>query len=168
MLQTLLADRFQLKIHRETRELPVYALTVAKGGLKLKPAEGSCTFPGLKGPPPGAAGGPPRDTLIGAWALVPEMLGGRLDRPIIDKTGLTADSYCTLDGDNPVLLVLTSLGPGGAGRGQNPQLQSNIPDDFGSPSIFDVVEEKLGLKLEKQKGSVDILVIDHVERPSEN
>src|SRR5580765_5242991 len=72
MLQTLLADRFQLKIHHETRELPAYALTIAKGGSKLKPCE---------------ADDDPRKGFRDAWERIPEMLGAFTDRPVIDKTG---------------------------------------------------------------------------------
>ncbi len=173
MLQTLLADRFQLKIHRETRELPVYALVVGRNGPKLAPSETPCDFP----PPPGGGagrGGGKKGglgerslTLLDSWALIPELIGGRVDRPVLDKSGLTASTYCTLDGLNPLAVVLRELGPGASGRGGASARPPDAADDPGA-SIFTVIEEKWGLKLEKQKGPVDILVIDHVDRPTEN
>jgi uncharacterized protein (TIGR03435 family) len=178
MLQTLLADRFQLKVHHETRELPVYALVVGKNPPKLKPTKEPCKAPPLPaldggrgggnrggGGRGGPAGGPRALSLLESWVLVPEMLSGPADRPVIDKTGLTEFAYCTLDGYDPLMTVLMQLGPGGP-RGAAPT--PNSGGDPGSVSIFTVVEEKWGLKLEPQKGPVDVLVIDHVERPSEN
>lgn len=172
MLRTLLADRFQLKIHRETRELPVYALVVARNGPKLAPSDKPCGFPappaGSVGRGGGKQGGAERSlTLLDSWALIPELIGGRVDRPVLDKSGLTASTYCTLDGLNPLAVLLRELGPGSGGRGGASARPSETADDPGA-SIFTVIEEKWGLKLEKQKGPVDILVIDHVERPSEN
>ena len=176
MLQTLLAERFQLKIHRETRELPVYALVVAKNGPKLKPSDTPCTFPpppngesGRGGAPKGGARPPRALSLLDSWALMSERLSGRVDRPVIDKSGLTASTYCTLDGFDPFAVLLRELGPGsGGGRGAAPPKGGDTADANPGASIFTVIEEKWGLKLEKQKGSVDILVIDHVERPTEN
>ncbi len=173
MLQTLLADRFQLKVHHETRDLPVYALVVAKNGPKLVPSTEPCILPGAtftRADGTRSTGNLRAPEGFSAWAHVTELLEGRVDRPVIDKTGLEEPVYCMLDGADPMTTVLMALGPGtGAGRGSNPQLRSNIPDsDTTGPSVFDLVEEKWGLKLEKQKGPADILVIDHVERPSEN
>ena len=172
MLQTLLAERFQLKVHHEMRELPVYALVRGKGALKLKPADKPCAYP------PGPDGRtlnlvPPAGRtfdLMQTWDTMAEMLSGRLDRPVVDKTGLDAEVYCTLDGLDPKLVLQMAMGPGGgARRGGDPQNRTTIPEaDSTAPSVSVAVEEKWGLKLEPQKASADVLVIDRVERPSEN
>jgi uncharacterized protein (TIGR03435 family) len=177
MLQTLLADRFQLRLHHETKELPVYALVPAKNGPKLKPTTGPCSPPGAaggggdrdgnKGGGTGTPGGDEAAAFLFSWERLPEMLSGLAGRPVIDKTGFEG-RYCTLDGQEPLVAVMGApqMGPG-AGRGREPRSAS--PDaDSGGASIFTAVEEKLGLKLEPQKGPVDILVIDSVARPSEN
>jgi len=183
MLQTLLADRFQLKIHHESKELPVYALVIGKNGPKLKATTVACGLPeigggggrgGAKGGDGGSKGGGNGRgggalTLLQSWALMPEMLSMFADRPVIDKTGLEAPAYCTLDGLDPLFSVIMLVGPGaGGGRGGD-QARTAIPDaDSAGASIFTAVEEKWGLKLEPQKAPVDVLAIDHVERPSEN
>ena len=185
MLQTLLADRFKLKLHHETKELPVYALVIAKNGPKLTPLvreEGKAPVcpeqsvrseAGGKGGGGGRAGGPAdRDpaefAFLRSWEHIPTLLAGRAGRPVIDKTGLTGN-YCTLDGQDPIMALMSALGPGGGrGRGDQPLPAASADADLDAPSIFTLVEEKWGLKLESQKGPVDILVIDHVERPSEN
>jgi uncharacterized protein (TIGR03435 family) len=178
MLQTLLADRFQLKIHHETKELPVYALVIAKNGPKLTPAQKPCLAPPIPGGggatkggggPAGGGGGDPMGEFIRSWERVPEMLSMMTDRPVIDKTGFEG-AYCTSDGQDPLLAVMMQVAPAGGrgGRGASPD-RAAIPDaDSGGSSVFTVVQEKWGLKLEPQKGPVDILVIDHVERPTEN
>jgi uncharacterized protein (TIGR03435 family) len=90
-------------------------------------------------------------------------------RPVIDKTGLDAQFYCTPDGLDALTAVMFLIGPTGGGRGGNPQDRSAIPSaDSAGPSVFTAVEEKWGLKLDAQKAPVDVLVIDHVDRPSEN
>jgi uncharacterized protein (TIGR03435 family) len=162
MLQTLLADRFRLKLHHETRELPVYALVVARNGPKLTPTAESCLRGTVRlSPDPGDRG---RIGLLELWALMPERLAPLAGRPVIDKTGLKAAAYCTLDGQDPFFVVRSQVSGGGRGRGG----EAAASADPGGASIFTLVEEKWGLKLEAQKGPVDVLVIDHVERPSEN
>jgi len=181
MLQALLADRFQLKIHHETRELPVYALVAGKGGSKLTPSDKPCDLPGLQVQPRDGKSGdktanknpdPEQSALMGiqAWTHMPEMLEGRLDRPVVDKTGYDAPTYCMPTGDAALVTLILQLGPGGgAGRGGDPQNRTAIPDaDSTGPSIFTAVEDLWGLKLEAQKAPVDVIVIDHVERPSDN
>jgi uncharacterized protein (TIGR03435 family) len=148
MLQSLLADRFQLKFHRETRELPLYVLTVAKGGSKMRPrTEGD--------------GGAPRSMLFqgprlpGRNLSVADLAGGlqkmALDRPVIDKTGLAGKFDFDLTWRRELQQV------GGQG-GTN----SDVPD------IFTALQEQLGLKLESAKGPVEVLVIDSVSKPTEN
>jgi uncharacterized protein (TIGR03435 family) len=159
MLQTLLADRFQLRLHHETKDLPVYALVVAKSGSKLTPSADFCKGPAP--PLPGGRGGPVPEsdrTFLFSWEHVPEMFTQFAGRPVIDKTGFEGH-YCTLEGQEPLLAVISQIVPPG---GRAPAA------DAPGPSIFTVVGEKLGLKLEPQKGPVDVLVIDSVQRPSEN
>jgi uncharacterized protein (TIGR03435 family) len=144
MLQTLLSERFQLKIHHETRDLPAYALTIAKSGSKLKPCE---------------ADADPRKSFRDHWDQIPELLGAFTDRPVFDKTGYEG-YYCTADDEAPVrALDMPGLM---VGRGGRP------PDSEFSANIFTEVERKWGMKLEPQRGPVDVIVIDHVSRPSAN
>ena len=158
MMQTILEDRFELKIHRETRQGPVYELTLAEGPPKLKPLQdGSCTPVVIGRPLPVLAGGQhlcgnlvsldsPRAVEIegGTLSSFAGLLGMALDRPVIDKTGIT--SYFEIH------LVFS---PDGA----------PAPD---APGISQAIQEQLGLRLVPAKGPVDVLVIDHIERPSEN
>jgi uncharacterized protein (TIGR03435 family) len=162
MLQALLEDRFELKIRRESRDVPVYALTVAKGGLRLpRFREGSCTpFDFTKFPPQPAAPGQkycrslgsmngPNVTVDAEGTQVAEFckffLRG-LDRPVIDKTGLS--------GKFNFHLVYAP--------------EDTASDDAAGPSIFTALQQQLGLKLEATHGPAEFLVISHVARPSEN
>ena len=153
MLQKLLADRFKLTTHREQRELPMYVLVVAKGGPKLKTADpseaqgsfcerlGQCTFK--------------RDALphFARWLSF-----AVLNKPVEDKTGLTGAFDFTLKWTPDESQF------GGMGFHVPP------PADGASalPELFTAIQDQLGLKLEPQKVSAEVLVIDHVERPSEN
>jgi uncharacterized protein (TIGR03435 family) len=173
MLQALLEDRFKLKIHRETREVPVYFVTVAKGGLKLPPfKEGGCAPPDPNQPrSPGqlpACGAlgirvnglnltlAPRGITIEEF--VSDFLPTILDRPVIDKTGVAGKFDFSLqfsaDESTPGVRINS------AGVGPN--------DPPPAPSIFTAIQEQLGLKLESGKGPGEFLIIDSVERPSEN
>jgi bla regulator protein blaR1 len=173
MLQTLFEDRLRLKLHRETKELPVYALVVGKPG-KLHESEGACSqVPGAAAPPgkqplplcdilarPGRMDAT-RASMGGPLGLA-EVLSHLTDRLVVDKTGLTGkydfklewapqpDEFPPPPGDAP------------------PGVLSPSPADPNGPSLFTALQEQLGLKLESQKGPVEIMVIDHVERPSEN
>jgi uncharacterized protein (TIGR03435 family) len=141
MIQALLSDRFKLKVHRETKTLPVYELVVAKGGIKFQPS----------GPevPPGAHIRGAGRTGFKATGLqmgdLSNFLEDRVERNIVNKTGLTGRYDLSLKWayDNP-----------------------SDPDS--GPSIFTAIEEQLGLKLQPAKGPVETLVVDHVEMPSEN
>ncbi|MGA2877372.1 MAG: TIGR03435 family protein [Bryobacteraceae bacterium] len=174
MLQTLLEDRLQFKFHRETKDLPVYALVVAKAG-KLHEAEGECG-PRPDGPPPPPEPGKLPTAPCGGFFVFPGHLSGQkvaimqlLDplsrftgRNVLDKTNLTGKydidlQYTPEQGQFPVL-------PGGAPPGL-PPLPSIDPN---GPSLFTALQEQLGLKLESQKAPVEMIVIDRVERPSEN
>ena len=170
MLQTLLADRLKLATHRETKELPIYSLVVAKGGLKLHEAKPGDTYPnGIKGldgrPAPAGAhlmrmG---RGELTGqsiAMEQIARLLTQQTGRTVVDNTGLKGNYDFTLhwtpDQSAPAL-----NGPGAGGPDSTTSSESG-------PSIFTAIQEQLGLRLESQKGPVEILVIDHVEKPSEN
>jgi uncharacterized protein (TIGR03435 family) len=175
MLQALLEDRFRLRVHRETREVPVYALTVAKSGPKIRAVpDGSCARPDFSIfplPPPPAdkqycksrgVGGRkgPNTTLDEDERSIDyfcKLLGLVLDRPIIDNTGLPGKYNFHLEFaiDQSTPHVPEALGDAG-------------PDVHPAPSIFTVVQEQLGLKLEPVKGPREFLVIDHIERPAEN
>jgi uncharacterized protein (TIGR03435 family) len=173
MLQTLLEDRFKLLVHREAREAPVYALMAAKNGPKLPEAkeDGCAAFgPNSPLPPPPAPGQLP-PTPCGAFFMSPNRLeGGKiamaqlvsalsniLARPVIDKTGFTGTFDVHLDFSREGTAALGGGLPAEAGNADN-----------APPSIFTAVQEQLGLKLESQKSSVQVLVIDHAEKASEN
>ncbi|MGH9595736.1 MAG: TIGR03435 family protein [Edaphobacter sp.] len=168
MLQPLLADRFHLKAHTETRLLPVYELTLAKGGSKLKEATPGNTYAnGIKGfDGVGRAGmmrmgrGEVTGQAIAVSGMV-NMLSRQLQRTVIDKTGLTGKYDFTLQWTEE------SSDPMFKGGDNNQQRAEPAPDATG-PSIFTALQEQLGLKLQSAKGPVETLVIDHVEMPSEN
>lgn len=148
MMQALLTDRFQLKFHRVQREVPVYALVQAKGGSKLKEnPEGNGGYRMR------SAGGDAPAELIASGApmtlVVPALAANlRFDRPVIDRTGLSGKYDFTL------LLKIDRA------------TQATVGPD--GESAFTLLEEQLGLKLEPERQLMDIVVIDSVERPSEN
>jgi uncharacterized protein (TIGR03435 family) len=151
MIQALLAERFRLKVHHDSKELPVYVLTVAKGGPKMKVrtegdggAEGSMLFRG--------ALLPGRDTSVAV--LLAGLQKIVLDRPVLDKTGLAAHYDFDLKW-----------------RPDPSQFRGNgdkVPSDANDPDLFTALQEQLGLKLTAEKAPVDVVVIDSAEKPSEN
>jgi len=149
LLQALLADRFQLKLHRETKELSIYSLVVGKNGQKLKEATGDQFSMNIIRRP--------GQTLItvskGTMAQLSATLSSQVGRPVLDMTGLKG-GY-----DFKLTFAPESL-----------QADANAAasDSNNAPSIFTAVQEQLGLRLDSTKGPVEVLVIDHVERPSEN
>jgi uncharacterized protein (TIGR03435 family) len=149
MLQSLLADRFKLTFHRETREMPVFALVVAKGGPKLLPTKENGTMVNTNNNHINIQGG---DSTV---ALLAEELAKQLDRVILDQTGITGRydidlKWTTDDNSTPA--------------SNNTQFAS--PDL--APSIFTALQEQLGLRLESQKAQVEVIIIDHIEPPSAN
>jgi uncharacterized protein (TIGR03435 family) len=177
MMQSLLADRFKLAVHRETREMPVYNLVASKGGIKLtEPKEGSCVIPGPNGPQ--FTPGQPMPNPCGMMRISPKGLDGfrigmrqltvffsdMLGRPILDKTGFngTFDVHFEFARDEALASGALRNIPPDAG-GPSPQ-----PVESSAPSIFTAAQEQLGLRLESGRGPVEILVIDHIERPTEN
>lgn len=233
MLQDLLAERFHMTLHRETKQLPLYALVVAKSGPKMKKADPPKTAGDAEasdgpdaaggpppGPPPGGGGGPggppPGEGGVGrppmgkdGLPMMPPGLAGRtgvfvmmmrgrahivgnaqpisklaetlqrmMGHPVADKTGLSATYDFTLDFDPDGLVSGTrgmmrppGGGPGGGGPGGGPGASggggqgpdANQPDSD-APSLFDALQQQLGLKLEQKKGSLDLLVVDHSEK----
>jgi uncharacterized protein (TIGR03435 family) len=196
MLQSLLADRFKLVLHHENRQLPVYALVMVssgKPGPQLQPhtADTSCDAfaPGQSGatPPQAASGSEPQRSPADAAALalqqfpcgrvvggllmpndssqiwsggrrvtmdtVAASLGGMeyVDRPVLDRTGLRGTFDFTVEWNHQLQNVSVSPQP-----------------DLAGLSLFEALREQLGLKLERQRGPVDVIVIDHVEQPSAN
>ncbi len=172
MLQTVLEDRFKLKIHRETRQGPVYELALGKGPSKLKPLQdGSCTPVMVGRPLPLLQDGQrlcrnmvsPRGKVAiegATLSMFASMLGMILDRPVIDKTGITSyfEIQLAFSPDDSAAPRPAAAEPGASAG-------ASASD---TPAIFQAIQEQLGLRLVPAKGPVDVLVIDHVERPSEN
>lgn len=160
-LQALLEDRLQLKFHHETKEEAVYALLAGKTG-KL-PDAGECSTPPGTPPPPARPGQPPppgcgslamlRGRIIAEKVPIARLvaaLASLTERRVLDETNLTGK----YDIDLRYAPAMDTPG----------QTQA----DPNSPSLFTALQEQLGLKLESKKGPVEMFVIDHVERPSEN
>ena len=155
MIQSLLADRFQLVIRRETKEIPGYALIVAKNGPKLKPADEAA--PKMIRIRRGLLTAPQAQ-----MATLADQLSNFLGRNVVDKTGLTGQYDVKLEWVPDEYQVAMFGGMG-------------VPEGFGAPaadwhgpSLFTALEEQLGLKLESQKGPVEMFAIERVERPSAN
>jgi len=136
MLQTLLADRFKLAVHRENKTIQAYALEIAKKGPKMEKSE-----PGESRTSNGLGLIEARSTTMAGLA---QRLGRQLDRPVVDRTGLQGGFNFKLEWT-----------PEGA-----------QPVD--GPTIFVAIQQQLGLKLDPQKAPVEVLVIDHAEKPTEN
>jgi uncharacterized protein (TIGR03435 family) len=180
MMLPLLVERFNLKYHHETRELPGYELVVAKGGPKMKVSDVQPPPPkpadpsGTPGPDRPGRDTPPRGPMLRMMGrgniesqgtnttMLARVLSQQLSRTVTDKTGLKDNYDFTLHwtpDDAP------APKPGGADGG--PAHDDNASDSAG-PSLFTAVQEQLGLKLESTKGMQDVIVIDHIDEPSEN
>jgi uncharacterized protein (TIGR03435 family) len=164
MIQKLLADRFKLTFHHEQREMEAYVLEVGKSGPKMTVNESKGQLPGL-GFGPGQGG----ITLRAMNANMGDLTGFLqvlvLDRPVVDRTGLTAryDIKCTFTPDDSQFNGHPPRMPGAAGAdGAAPA------DAAAAPSLYEAFQEQLGLKLTAEKTQVDVIVIDHVEKPSPN
>jgi len=187
MLRALLEERFKLKVRRETREIPVYAMTVLRGGLKVQPIEeGSCEDTDMTPRPtkmtpdvleeilqPGqkqhcrmvdyTTWGPSdaNETVHAKGVTLSQFAGvlsRGLDRPVIDRTGLPGMFNFRLQFAKDQASV-SFLPP------------ANSPEPRvgpAAPTFFTAIQEQLGLKLDPSRGPGEFLVIDHVERPSEN
>jgi len=171
LLQSLLADRFQLKVTHDIKELPVYALVVAKNGPKFQEAKPNDTYANglrLYGRPVGGQfmrmGPGEIDSQGTPMTFLVQQLSQQLDRTVLDRTGLKGKYDFALKWTPD--LGSTGMMPGsppGAGPGPD-----SAPPDVSGPSIFTAIQEQLGLKLVSTKGPVEIIVIDYIERPSEN
>lgn len=152
MLQALLADRFQLKTHQESRDLPIYTLVVAKKGPKFQPSQVNGTT---------VNSGRGEITVRGSdntIALLADALGRALGRPVLDKTGLSGRYDLTLKWTPDEV----------ADRRSGSSPASVSLSDSSLPSIFTAIQEQLGLKLKSGKGPVPVLIVDSVQMPSEN
>jgi bla regulator protein blaR1 len=160
MQQSMLADRFKLKVHFETKELPIYALLIAKGGPKLKASEMNPAHPAETAKPGSLETGVGRAAATGVtMGMLVELLerqnevgnppGGR-GRKVVDKTNLRGLYDWTLNWT----------------PWQN--LSSGELSESKGPSLFTALQEQLGLKLEPARGKVEVVVIDHIDLPSEN
>ena len=147
MFQTLLEDRFKLKVHREIRELPTYDLVIAKNGPTLKtssPDRKVVAENRRVDAEPGVS------HLVGRGTSMEQLvsaLSGRLDTPVRNLTGLTGGAF---DYNVPYAR------------------DGNLSVATSAPNLTTAIEEELGLKLKRSKGPVEVLVVDHVERPSQN
>jgi uncharacterized protein (TIGR03435 family) len=162
MLQSLLADRFRMKVRTETRVLPVYALAVAKHGLKLTPAAELPETHRLPQLTFHASGDLKASSVT--MQFFTEWLSGKPDtggRVVIDATGLKG-SY-----DFGLLWEPVESGNSSAVAGVSQPAGSSTTEG-GKPLLFTAIQEQLGLKLEPRKAPVEVLVIDHVEQPSPN
>lgn len=149
-LQSMLADRFQFKCHMSEKEMPVYNLVIAKGGSKLKetsadPAKRDNISVQGRGLSQHATG---TGVSIARIALI---LSGPTGRMVLDKTGLSGSYDFSLDWEN-----------------EAPVSGDSSPEATSGASIYTAVEEQLGLKLEPARGPVPVMVVDSVERPTEN
>ena len=172
MMQALLEDRFRLKLHKEAKEIHVFELTVGAKGPKLRPAkEGGCVACDRNNPPPdpGPGGAVPvicgviRESASGGFdvpgvtkADLCRRLSAYVDRDIVDRTGIT--------GAFDVHLDLLPADIGYAGAASDP----SSPFTPGDGGAIAAAVKKLGLQMRNAKRPVEFLVIDHVERPSEN
>jgi bla regulator protein blaR1 len=154
MLRRVLEDRFQLKAHQETREMPIYALVVEKGGSKLAPHTGTeQQFRDEYGS---------LNVKKGGTAALATWLSRELGRVVIDKTDLTGEYDYALE-------YTPEPGQGGPESiGQPPDPIPQPHPETSGPSIFTALQEQLGLRLASQRGRVEIVVIDSVQKPSAN
>ena len=181
MLQTLLAERFKLSLHRDTKEHAIYALVVGKGGPKLKPAEVQTGDDATPGGAPGGRGGLPRGAMsmmidpAGAHLKAPsatlstlaEMISRFSERPVVDYTGIQGQ----YDFDLVFAPETMRNMPGGKGMmmppggGEHPQTDAPAEP---AATIYESVQ-RYGLKLEPRKAPMEMLIVDHIEKePTEN
>jgi uncharacterized protein (TIGR03435 family) len=157
MIRKLLADRFQLKFHHDKRELSAFVLTVGKDGPKLKPSQPNGNLHGI-GVQPAKTGAMmfANNSPIPAFTSFLQSLV--LDRPVVDQTGLSGryDLTVTFTPDDSLF------------NGHSLGFPKPADDVEPAPGLFDAIQQQLGLKLTAEKTQVDVLAIDHVEKPSAN
>jgi bla regulator protein BlaR1 len=153
MMRALLSERFGLTLHTETKELPVYALVIAKNGPKLEPSSGKSEVTRIS-----MSRGQMNVTNFN-MATVARELSSQLGRIVIDETGLKGDYTFKLEFAPEQNAIQKPVdGP------EKPE----IAPESDRPSLFTALQEQLGLRLESKKGPVQILVIDKVEKATEN
>lgn len=161
MLQKLLADRFSLAFHNEKKEMSAYAITVAKGGDKLKKEENSpVPIPGFGGMP--QRGFMVRNATIAEFAAV--IQAQFMEQPVVDQTGLGGTRYS-------FILKWTPDPSQNAGFGRGPVSANPQPppvDPDAPPDLFAAMDQQLGLQMKGTKAPIDVMVIDKVQKPSEN
>jgi bla regulator protein BlaR1 len=148
LIQALLVERFHLRIHRETRELPIYSLVLGKSGAKLQPTTTAT------GPTWSKTSGLLTGQKISMEMFATDLLEPQLDRVVTDHTGIK--------GEFDVRLTWTPVDIDAN------DADSPLPANPDGPSLFTAIQEQLGLKLEATKGPVEVLVIESVEKPSGN
>jgi len=150
MMKTVLAERFQLKTHEESRDLPMYALTVVKNGPKMKTADPVKAKGRAYGLHPTVRG-----VEVQAFAMpmrmLADVLSGQLQSPVSDETHLDGNFEFTLEYH--------------AGDLRQKEPSSDAAQDPAWLSIYDALPQQLGLRLERRRGPVEVVVIDHIERP---
>ena len=194
MEQNLLSERFKLAVHFEKKEMPVYELTVGKNGHKLKESPPSVAAPVDTAPPalpppgkmekdrdgfivlPRRSGGLSMSITNGRMRIQADdqsmeqfvsLLINQLGRPVTDATGLTGKYDITLicAAEGMGMMSVTRSGPGISDGGMPPAMPEAEP----APTLFEAVQQQLGLKLEQKKGTIDLLMVDQVEKvPTEN
>jgi uncharacterized protein (TIGR03435 family) len=163
MIRKLVADRYGLKFHHDKRDMSAYVLTVGKDGNKLKPTQIQGNLPGI-GIRPGTGG----ITLNMVNATIGDFTGFLqilvLDRPVVDKTGIQGryDYQCTFTPDDS---QFGGHPPPMPAQGNN---GSTDTATAAAPSLYDALQQELGLKLSAEKTAVDVIAIDHVEKPTPN
>ncbi len=176
MLQGLLADRFRLRVHHETKEMPIYALVLARKDGKPGPdlvesKEGGCQKVDPTHPPAPPQPGAPPPRYCGQMMISPigltvishtiaeltPLLSRMLGRTVVDETGLKGNFDISLAVTPDAFRAPSAQSPG-----------DNPATDSAAPSIFTAFQERLGLKFESKKGPVEVIVIDKAEKPSEN
>jgi uncharacterized protein (TIGR03435 family) len=174
MLQTLLADRFQLKLHRDSKQMPVYDLVTTRNGLKLPEGEFKCFE--HDSPPPPPARGQPAPTVCGGFLMDGTHLEGRriampqfvnalanmLGRPVIDQTHYEGSFDVHLE------FAPEGIAPASGGGFGAPSLAADAGSDSSKPSFFTAIQKQMGLRIQADKAPVDILVIDRIEKPAKN
>ncbi len=163
LMQAMLADRFHLQLHHETKDLPIYTLVQAKGGTKLTPSQAAPYDPSAPRPAPGGKMGAgsmmvsnTELTAVGVpLTNLADFLAQVVHRQVKDQSGLTG-VY-----DMKLTWARDEMGAGSHDGADNAAASS-------APSLFTALQEQLGLRLESTRGPVDTIVIDHVEQPTEN
>jgi uncharacterized protein (TIGR03435 family) len=160
MLQKLLADRLSLVFHKDKKELSAYAITVAKGGEKIKKEEtANIPIPGFGGQP--QRGFNIRNATMAEFASV--MQAQFMDQPVVDETGLGDTRYTFTLKFTPDPTMRPFGGAAAPPEAQAPALDPDAP-----PDLYGAMEQQLGLRLQKTKAQVEVMIIDKIEKPSEN